>query len=416
MTKILFLSQLLPYPPDSGAKVRSYHVLRYLAQKHHVTLLAFARPDDPPDAIGHLQDICTDVQTVRIRRSKLRDILIAGASILSRKSFIIERDYINEMAQKVDQMLRDGDYDAVHADQLWMAQYALRAKSRQTDLKLILDEHNACFQIFQRLAKDETNLLKRIFLEWEWRRLRRFEAEACAQFDQIVTVTQEDQTTLCNLIRDNSSQQSDLFSTIPICVDTHDIQSVEYDTGSRNIFYMGTMFYPPNVEGILWFANEVWPLILAQIPQSTLTVVGKNPPPDIQNLTRAVLGGAQIKVAGYVLDPLPYLEKAGVFIIPLLAGGGMRVKIVDAWRWGLPIVSTSIGAEGIDYRDGDNILIADGAEAFAKAVVRVFLEPDLARQLGKHGRDWAEQMYDWQEIYPAWDRIYPSSSSPSHSN
>lgn len=412
---ILFLSQLLPYPPDSGAKVRSYYTIRYLAQKHRVSLLAFARPDDPPNAIEHLREICSDVQIVQIQRNKLKDILTAGTCILNQKSFIIERDFFDEMARKVDQMVRDEDYEAVHTDQLWMAQYAQRAKSKNPDLKLILDEHNACYQIFQRLAKGEFNLFKRSFLEWEWRRLRRYEAGACAQCDHIVTVTQEDQETLRNLIRENSGQQSDLvFSTIPICVDTGDIQPVEYDTGSRNIFYMGTMFYPPNIEGMLWFAREVWPLVLAQIPQTTLTIVGKNPPPEIQKLTRAVRGGEKIEVAGYISDPRPYLKKAGAFIIPLLAGGGMRVKIVDAWRWGLPIVSTSIGAEGIDYCDSDNILIADGAVTFAKAVVRIFLEPGLARRLSKHGRRWVEQKYDWQAVYPAWDQIYPSISPSTH--
>jgi glycosyltransferase involved in cell wall biosynthesis len=107
-----------------------------------------------------------------------------------------------------------------------------------------------------------------------------------------------------------------------------------------------------------------------------------------------------------VADAQPYLENAAVFVVPLFSAGGMRVKIVDGWRWGLPIVSTTIGAEGIRYLDGENILIADSPEDFAKAVLRVLSEPELAQRLRQNGRRWVEEHYDWQKVYPAWDSVY----------
>ncbi len=408
---ILFLSQLLPYPPDTGAKVRSYFVLRYLAQQHRITLLAFTRPDDPPEAEEHLRSFCTKVYTIPIQRSRSRDIQSQVASLLSGNSFVIQRDFFSEMAQKVDQLMTSETFNAVHADQLWMAQYAIRAKKCTPGVRLVLDEHNACYQIFQRLADGERNPLKRLFYEREWRAMQRYETQACAQFDQVVTVTREDQAILRGMLSKPVSGESQVnFSTIPICVDTQAVQPVRPAAGSYNVFHMGTMFYLPNITGMLWFAQEVWPRILAQVPQATLTIVGKNPPPEIRELSDANHDGHRIMVTGYVPDPRPYLEGAGVFIVPLLAGGGMRVKIVEAWRWGLPIVSTSTGAEGIDYRDGEIILIADSAEAFAEAVRQVLSEPALAQRLRENGRRWVEQHYDWRYVYPAWDAIYPTAA------
>ena len=163
------------------------------------------------------------------------------------------------------------------------------------------------------------------------------------------------------------------------------------------------MFWPPNVEGVLWFAREVFPRVLAEMPEARFVVVGKDPPREVQDLTLQV---RNVQVTGYVPDPEPYLAETAVFIVPLRAGGGMRVKIVDAWSWGMPIVSTSIGAEGIEIAEGENILIGDTPEALAEAVVRVLKEPALGERLRSQGRAWVEEHYHWRNVYPAWEDIY----------
>jgi glycosyltransferase involved in cell wall biosynthesis len=138
--------------------------------------------------------------------------------------------------------------------------------------------------------------------------------------------------------------------------------------------------------------------VLAELPEARLTVIGKSPP--------AELAGEGVEVTGYVADVMPYLTETGVFIVPLQAGGGMRVKILDAWSWGLPVVSTSIGAEGIEARHEDNILIADNAQAFAQAIIRLFKEPTLAHHLAQNGRRTVIEKYNWQDSYSAWNEIY----------
>jgi len=162
------------------------------------------------------------------------------------------------------------------------------------------------------------------------------------------------------------------------------------------------MFWPPNVAGVLWFAREVLPLVWRDAPDARFVIVGKNPPAEVQ----ALAADPRIVVTGYVADPLPYLAAADAFVVPLFAGGGMRVKIVDAWLWGLPIVSTPIGAEGIAVQDGENILLAANAAAFAAAVLRLLTDPQLNTQLRAAGRAWVEQTYAWQAVYPKVDAVY----------
>jgi glycosyltransferase involved in cell wall biosynthesis len=162
---------------------------------------------------------------------------------------------------------------------------------------------------------------------------------------------------------------------------------------------MGGLHWPPNSQGVIWFAQEVWPRVLARVPEAVFTVIGKNPP--------SLAGMAQaVEVAGYVADPEPYLAETAAFVVPLHAGGGMRVKILEAWRWGLPVVSTTIGAEGIDYENGRDLLIADSPDAFAEAVVRLLCEWELAERIGQAGRRTVETHYDWRTVYRAWDAIY----------
>ncbi len=158
------------------------------------------------------------------------------------------------------------------------------------------------------------------------------------------------------------------------------------------------MHWLPNAQVIVWFAQNVFPKIRARVPDAVLTVIGKNPP--------AELAGSGVQVTGYVEDLSPLLAETQAFVVPLHAGGGMRVKIIDAWCWGLPIISTTIGAEGIAVQNGVDILIADTAADFAEAVIRVLQSPALRRSLAENGRRTVVQKYNWRTIYTQWDEVY----------
>jgi glycosyltransferase involved in cell wall biosynthesis len=162
------------------------------------------------------------------------------------------------------------------------------------------------------------------------------------------------------------------------------------------------MHWPPNADGVTWFAEEVLPLIIKALPNARFTAVGKQPP-----RRTGAASPAGLNLPGYVKELQPFWERSAAFVVPLRAAGGMRVKILDAWARGLPVISTTIGAEGLAWVEGENLLIADTAADFAAAVTRVLTLPDLAARLAQGGRATVEQHYDWRTAYAAWDAIYP---------
>ncbi|MCP4357462.1 MAG: glycosyltransferase [Chloroflexi bacterium] len=401
--RILYLSQLVPYPADAGPKVRIYHVLQYLAHAgHEVTLAAFCRENDTLEQIDHMRQYCTAVYTVLMRRSRLKDMWFLGTSLLRRRPFLIERDKAAEMNQLIARLLREQTFDAVHADQLWMAQYALAAKTAAPQINTVLDQHNAMYLIPQRLADSGSNPVQKALLSIESGNMSRYEVDVCRQFDQVVWVTAEDKAAVAQVANQNG--ETIRGPVIPICVDPETKQVIPPTAKPCRVTFLGGLHWPPNADGILWFAEEVWPLIQKKLPDALFTVIGKDPP---AKLTTMPLTG--LDVTGYVDDPRPYLAETAAFIVPLHAGGGMRVKIVDGWSWGLPIVSTTIGAEGIQYEDGRDILIADNTKTFAEAVTKLFRQPELANSLRKSGRSALEAHYDWRAQYTAWDDIYTDS-------
>lgn len=405
--RILFLTQVLPHPLDAGPKVRAYYVLRHLAQSHAITLLSFTRPTDTRSAVEHLEHFCQAVCTLPMHRSRARDVIYLLKSLATAQPFIIVRDWEPAMMAAISNQLAHAQFDAIHVDQLWMAQYALEARKVQCAdgmPYLVLDQHNAVYQVPARLAQGERSRLKQTLLRLEARKMARYEAEVCRQFDRVVWVTRQDYEAVQQQVL-NRRFCIPNSAIIPICSDPEATPEVTPKPHARRVTFLGGLHYLPNAQGVLWFVERVFPQVLAQMPDAVLTVIGKNPPKEIVNC-QFPIPKANLEVTGYVNDPKPYLEETAVFVVPLLAGGGMRVKIVDAWMWGLPIVSTTIGAEGIDTRPGENILIADTTEAFAEAVVRLLQKPELRRQIAQAGRQWVEQRYNWRIVYKAWDAVY----------
>lgn len=414
VASVLLLTQVLPYPLTGGAKIRAYYMLRHLSQRHEVTLVSFVRDDDTPDAADHLRQYCRAVHTVPMQRSRLRDGLAFVESLFSGRPASIVRDRVPAMQALLRRLARETPFAVIHADQTAMAQYALYAREAYAPERrpqILLDQHNAMYLLVQRQAGYESGM-QRLIWQREARLLRRYEIDLVQQFDHILTVTEEDRQALLNLFSTPRSeplreQLRQKFTSLPICVDPADKAPVVYKDQGPNILHLGTMFWPPNVEGVLWFAQEVLPLILEEVPEVQFTIAGKNPPATLSALAQngsPVQG--HVEVTGFVPDAQPLLARCRAFVVPVRAGGGMRVKIVDGWQWGLPIVSTTIGAEGIDTRPGENILLADEPQEFARAVVRVLTDPQFNNSLRENGRRWVEEHYDWRTVYRQVDGVY----------
>ena len=267
MGKILFFTQVLPYPVHSGAKIRAYYVLRQLTRHHEVTLLSFVREDDSADSVEHLAGFCEAVYTVPMQRSLLRNVRAVLKAGLTGQSMIIVRDEIPEMHRAIHCLLAAHSFDVVHADQTSMAQYALYAQHVNTQtfnrprIPLVLDAHNALYRIPERMARHESNPLKRWLYQREARVLARYEVETYDRFDHVVFVTDVDQEEILQRtiriapVTDVSKAVSvsptshPSTSVIPICVDTDEKPLVARHDRLLAVTHLGTMFGPRTSRG-----------------------------------------------------------------------------------------------------------------------------------------------------------------------
>jgi sugar transferase (PEP-CTERM/EpsH1 system associated) len=391
--RILLLTQVVPYPPDSGPKIKTYHVLRYLAQRHEVHLVSFTRSEVERAQAQALCTLCRSVATVPLRRARARDLGALLRSLTSGRPFLIERDESAAMRRAIAEVLDRHPIDAVHADQISMAQFAV-------DLPVplrVLDEHNAVWTIVRRSAASEGWGPRRLLAEWEWRRLRAYETDMCRRFDRVTVVSDADAAALA------LAGPPEALDIIPIAIDTDDLAFTPRPAEARHVLSLATMFYPPNIEGVGWFARAVFPRIRQAHPATRFLIVGSRPPASIRRLATADSG---IVVTGYVADLEPLLRQSAVLVAPLHAGSGMRVKILEAFARGIPVVSTTIGAEGIAVQPGEHLLIADDPADFAAAVSRLLARPSEAARLAAAGRRLVEQRYDWRTALRGLDRIY----------
>lgn len=395
--KVLLLTQIVPYPPDSGPKVKTYYLLRSLAQHHQITLVAFTRNEQEERDAAALHDLCEEVHTVHLHRSRMRDLSALATSMLHNRSWLMERDNQPEMHQLlaglVQQAKQSGQpFDLVHADQLNMAMFADRLP-----LPRLLDQHNAVWTIFKRMALQERGP-KRVFLEREWRLLKRFEGDVCGRFEAVTAVSEEDRRALFEAIGTARD-----MPVIPIAVDANREQPIPRMPDAKAVLSMATMMWPPNVDGVMWFARDIYPIIHKALPETRFFVVGQRPVAEVRALPES---DPSIEVTGYVADPNSYIAQSACLIVPLRSGGGMRVKILEALARGIPIVSTTIGYEGIDLQPGKHLLVADTPQDFAEAVVRLIREPDFGRELARQGRERLLERYDWRAVYPAMEAAY----------
>jgi glycosyltransferase involved in cell wall biosynthesis len=392
--RIALLTQIVPFPPDSGPKIKTYNVLRYLAQRHEVHLVSFVRSKEEEDNAHKLSDLCASLTLVPIRRSKLADIGYLLRSLGNGRPFLIERDDLASMHQTVQTLLSRFVFDAIHADQLSMAQFA----ANQPVPLHVLDEHNAVWTIVKRSTQERRWGPTRLMMEIEWRKLKNYEGKICRQFEMTTFVSKEDRTAL-----EVTAGGPLPGVVIPITVDVEQWSFEPREGNTQNVLSVATMFYPPNADGVQWFATEAFPLVRQSLPEATFTIVGSRPPTRITSLSQPNSG---ITVTGYVADVKPLFRQSAVMVVPVHSGSGMRVKILEAFSRGIPVVSTTVGVEGIEAQHGEHLLVADRPADFAKAITEVLSDRILANRLARAGRALVESKYNWQTALAGLDTVY----------
>ncbi len=404
--RILFLTQILPYPPNAGPRVKTWQVLKYLNQAgHQINLASFVRNDEM-QYIPVVSENVEKIFIVPMHRKRIKDLYYVVKSLFSRKPFLVERDNFPEMQDLVRKLITENVYDVIHADQLSMAQFAWQARihlqkgKNKIIPRLLFDAHNATWTIMDRMKSHIPSIMKPL-LELEKNKIRNYEGWLVDHFDHTLAVSEIDSAALQSGSINNENGR---ISVIPIAVDTKELFPIASSPSSFQLLTIGTLHYPPNADGIRWFINEVFPLVIREISQTTLTVIGKNPPKDFHELAKAY--SPAIKITGYVEDLIPYLEKAAILIVPVLAGGGMRVRILEGFSRQLAIITTTVGLEGIDAENDIDVIVRDDPIEFSKAIIQLLNDRPRLDCIAISGRKLVEKKYDWNIVFEKLEFVY----------
>ena len=386
--RILWLNANLLLPLDKGGKIRTWHLMRHLARRHAITYLAFAEDAEAEAVRGPMRAVCAGLVTVPRReagKGSLRFYAGAAAHLLDPLPYAVAKYRSTSYRQTLDELLARGGFDRVVCDFLVPA-VNLRGR---LPCPSILFTHNVEAEIWRRHAETATHPVWRWLYAQQWRRMLRFEARTLARFDRILAVSDADAETFRRLYAPRIAAPIDV---VPTGVDTAFFTPTpEAFVRPRHLVFVGSMDWMPNEDAVLFFCREVLPLVRQAEPETTLSIVGRAPTAAVRRLGQE----PGIEVTGTVTDVRPALGTAAATIVPLRVGGGTRLKIFEAMAAGKAVVSTTVGAEGLPAEPGRHLLIADGAEAFAAAVVRVLREPELRRSLERDARALVVDHYDW---------------------
>lgn len=392
--KILIVVRSLPRP-TWGAGTRNYHLLRALANKHDVSLLALVDEHErEQSAAAHLVAHTRAVRQVDAPTSSSRrfDQLLALAT---GRSFYLESHTVPSAQAALDDELAQNDYDAVIFEGLFVAGYQVPAHVR-----IILDEHNIEHELLWRSYQHANGVARRGFNWLEYRRLRPLEIACCRRADLVLVTSDREQQLLRALLPEKNVQ------VVPngVDIDAFAPDDTVAETPGRVIFTASFDYYP-NVQGALYFAEQCWSLVRRAYPEATWHLVGRNPPPEIVRL--GTLPG--VTVTGSVPAVQPHLATAQVAIVPLLTGAGTRLKILEALSLRRAVVSTSLGCEGINCVPDRDLVVADEPTAFAAAIVGLLKDGARRSSLGAAGRALVEEQYSWtrcgQQLLQALDDV-----------
>jgi len=390
--KVLFVCPFVPWPLVNGGKIRTYHLLRTASSEAEIHLRVIEEPEPAAGAEEALRPWCASLAFF----PRSRPGVVARWKLPKLERWFHSR----ALLASVQADLARGGVRLLHLDELLLA----RIVPPERSVPVVQHHHKLDTVLYGSLASDDS--LARRFDLWK---LRRLEAESARRYRHHLLCSQEDADTLrarygaldCAVVPSGFDPQA--FRTDPAAA----------ARASDTLVFVGSMDYGPNVEGVCRFAREVLPRIRAARPGVRLEIVGGEPAPEVR-----ALAGPQVTLTGRVPAVQPYLQRASALVVPLRIGGGTRLKIVEALALGTPVVSTTIGAQGLGLAHEEHLLVADGDEEFAAATLRVLADPRAAARMAERGRAHVHEHFRWdvlgRELVDYWERVaFSGALSPS---
>lgn len=385
------LSPELPWPPTSGGRLRIYNILKFLSINNDISLVSFVENEQELEVTPELKRIFQDVKLILLKSPSgiINKIARRLKGLFSLSSVNLDHYYAVDFQQAINSLVENHYYDLVQIENISLAQYDF-SHSLNKDLKKVIVEANVIYNLAEQYSVNSNRLRDKLELKREVKKIKRMERKTLEKADLCVTMSETDKLKLMDLSPNTP------FCIVPNGVDTNYFQpDPTYSFESCSLVFTGHMGYLPNEHGILWFFHRVYPILVQNGLQPTIYLVGKQPPPSIVELAQK---HSNVIVTGFVEDVRDFLKHNSIFICPLLMGSGTRLKILEAMASGMPIVSTSLGCEGIDVTNDVNILIADTPEKFAEEILALYNNPVLREKVGYAANLLAVERYDWRAI------------------
>ncbi len=382
--RILWVKTELLHPVDKGGRIRSYQMLREIAREHHVTYLTLDDGQAAPDASERASEYSTELVRIPFAPPLKGSVAFYGAlarNVLSTLPYAVGRYRSRAMRDAIARLAPSSD--------LVVCDFLAPAVNMPDSLPVptVLFQHNVEAMIWERHAQVATSPARRLYMQEQFRRMSAFERVACDRFDRTIAVSPQDAEVMAD--RYGATRVSHVATGVDVDYFT---PASRVEPSTFDLVFTGSMDWMPNDDAMLWFIAEILPRIRSVLPAVTVTVVGRTPSQTLQNAAKSAGG---VTVTGRVPDVRPYLERGSVFIVPMRVGGGTRLKIFEAMSMGVPVVSTTIGAEGLPLRDGETISLRDGSEAFADGVVELLENTARRRLLGAAGQGQVRARFGW---------------------
>jgi polysaccharide biosynthesis protein PslH len=388
---ILWLKTGPLHPLDTGGKIRSYNMLVELRKRHRITYISLA----PKPADSRALDLASEYSDEQIwipwsetpKRSPKFFIQLFKNFFFSRRAYVIDKYDSPEMANQIRELDESGKFDLIICDFLTPAVNLFSSRSRLKTPSLLF-QHNVESLIWKRLYENATGFLRRNYFHGQWKRMESFERESCNKVDSVAGVSEDD----CQLMRSELGL-TNVIGSVPTGVNLSYFCPSATRRRPHSLVFLGSMDWMPNMDAADYFVEKIFPTIKERYADSIFTILGRNPPQRIKDFAKPETG---IFVTGTVADVRPHLAEAEILIVPLRIGGGTRIKIYEGMATGTPIVSSTIGAEGLPVTHRENIFLADSPEDFATAICEMFEQPALRQTIGENGRALVERHFSWE--------------------
>ncbi len=382
--RLVFITNQLPYPPQSGGVIKSWRLLQHLCQTFRVTLVTPLKGEDAKHLAALQAKLPLEaVHAVPVDRPRTGMNFLR--SLVCAPTLNVYRNSDKALARAAEEAI--ANTDLVLVDHLEVFPYV----PPRTRVPVVLHQHNAEYVMWERSKAVASNLAERIVLTLEAARVKRYEAKACKQAD-LVFAAPNDQDELARI-----GVPKQRFRTTFHLGDDSGLQApdLQFDEASDNLLYVGTLSWPANADGLRWFLAEVWPLLKADHPALTLDIIGRGASPELEHAVAKASGAV---LHGFVDDLEPFYRKSKVFIAPLRFGSGTKVKVITALYRGLPCATTSIGTEGLDLVPGGEVMLAEDAPATAAGISRLVTDKDHWTAMRDSSRKKAKKDLAWNSM------------------